>query len=81
MRIIKLIWDFRGLYSQKTAEHHEIHLKDFLKAQDFGKVKTGFEIQNELHSIAYLIVAETYMLLIRDLLKPHRAVVFEGILT
>ena len=24
---IKLIWDFRGPESAKTAEHHEIHLK------------------------------------------------------
>ncbi|MBZ9628958.1 hypothetical protein LB456_07705 [Psychroflexus sp. CAK57W] len=27
----KLIWDFRGPNAEKTAEHHEIHLKDFLK--------------------------------------------------
>ena len=27
-RQIKLIWDFRGEASAKTAEHHEIHLKE-----------------------------------------------------
>ena len=30
MRQIKLIWDFRGQAAAKTAEHHEIHLKEFL---------------------------------------------------
>jgi len=29
-RQIKLIWDFRGQAAVKTAEHHEIHLKEFL---------------------------------------------------
>ena len=28
---IKLIWDFRGHFAAKTAEHHEIHLKEFLE--------------------------------------------------
>ena len=27
-RKIKLIWDFRGEASAKTAEHHDIHLKE-----------------------------------------------------
>lgn len=29
-RQIKLIWDFRGEASAKSAEHHEIHLKEYL---------------------------------------------------
>jgi len=28
-RKLKLIWDFRGESSEKTAEHHAIHLKEF----------------------------------------------------
>ena len=35
MRQIKLIWDFRGQASAKTAEHHEIHLKEFLEKEDY----------------------------------------------
>ena len=33
MRKIKLIWDFRGQAARKTAEHHEIHLKEFIQAE------------------------------------------------
>ena len=29
MRKLKLIWDFRGPDALKTAEHHEIHLKEY----------------------------------------------------
>lgn len=78
MRKIKLIWDFRGLHAFETAKHHEIHLKDFLKTQNFETSLTGFEAINELHSIAFLVVEEAKMVLVRDLLKPHRAQVFEG---
>ena len=31
MRKIKLIWDFRGEAAAKTAEHHLIHLNEYLE--------------------------------------------------
>ena len=33
-RKIKLIWDFKGHFAAKTAEHHEIHLKEFLEKEN-----------------------------------------------
>ena len=32
-RQIKLIWDFRGAAAEKTAEHHVIHLKQYIEAK------------------------------------------------
>ena len=32
-RKIKLIWDFRGEVATKTAEHHDIHLKEYLEKE------------------------------------------------
>lgn len=58
MRQIKLIWDFRGPASAKTAEHHEIHLKEFLEKENYKLKITGFEILNEMYAIAYLVVEE-----------------------
>ena len=29
MSYLKLIWDFKGPSSEKIAEHHETHLKEF----------------------------------------------------
>lgn len=76
MRRIKLIWDFRGEGAQKTAEHHEIHLKEYIKIQGLSVNITGFEIKNELYSIAYMVVEESDMISVRDALRPHRGEVF-----
>lgn len=77
MRKIKLIWDFRGEVAAKTAEHHEIHLKEYIAAEKLALDITGFEIQNEMHSIAFMVVEEKDMIAVRDALKPHRGEVFE----
>jgi len=76
-RKIKLIWDFRGEAAAKTAEHHEIHLKEFLEAEKYALQITGFEIRNEMHAIAFLVVEEQDMITFRDALKPHRGEVYE----
>ena len=75
-RQIKLIWDFRGQAAAKTAEHHEIHLKEFLDKENYKLKITGFEIFNEMYAIAYLVVEETDMIKFRDALRPHRGEVF-----
>lgn len=78
MRKIKLIWDFRGEVAAKTAEHHEIHLKEFIEAEKLELNITGFEILNEMYAIAFMVVEEKDMITVRDALKPHRGEVFEG---
>jgi len=77
MRKIKLIWDFRGQAAAKTAEHHEIHLKEFLEMEKHPLKITGFEIINEMYAIAFLVVEEKDMITFRDALKPHRGEVYE----
>ena len=71
-RKIKLIWDFRGEAAAKTAEHHDIHLKEFIQTENYSLNITGFEIVNEMYALAYLVVEEKDMIKLRDLLKPHR---------
>ncbi|WP_321539151.1 hypothetical protein [Flavobacterium piscinae] len=71
-RKIKLIWDFRGPASAKTAEHHEIHLKEFIEAEQLPLNITGFEIYNEMYAIAFMVVTDENMIAVRDALKPHR---------
>jgi hypothetical protein len=71
-RKIKLIWDFRGESAAKTAEHHAIHLNEYLENEKRTLEKTGFEILNEMHVIAFVVVEEKDMIRFRDALKPHR---------
>jgi len=71
-RQIKLIWDFRGSASAKTAEHHLVHLKDYIESEKLPIDVTGFEIINEMYAIAFMVVTDEHLILIRDVLKPHR---------
>ena len=77
-RQIKLIWDFRGPASAKTAEHHEIHLKEYITIEKLELKITGFEIFGEMHAIAFMVVTDANMIQVRDALKPHRGEVFEN---
>lgn len=72
MRQIKLIWDFRGSTAAKIAEHHEIHLKEYIATKNLPINITGFETLNDMHAIAFMVVTDENMIQIRDALKPHR---------
>ncbi|WP_396195185.1 hypothetical protein, partial [Flavobacterium sp.] len=62
----------RGPASAKTAEHHEIHLKEYITLEKLSITLTGFEIKNEMHAIAFMVVTDEQMIPLRDALKPHR---------
>ena len=71
-RKIKLIWDFRGPDAHKTAEHHCIHLKEFVAIEKLACHKIEATTVSDYHSIAYVVVDEKEMIIYRDTLKPHR---------
>ena len=76
-RKIKLIWDFRGEAAAKTAEHHEIHLKEYIAMEKLSLNITGFDVLGDMHSIAWMVVTDEYMIAVRDVLKPHRGELYE----
>lgn len=78
MRKLKLIWDFRGPAAKKTAEHHLIHLKEYIEIEKLDIEITGIETLSDMHSLAFLVVEESKMKPIRDALKPHRGQVYQG---
>jgi len=71
-RKLKLIWDFRGVDAEKTAEHQAIHLKEFAKLEKLNFYEVNFSKISEMHNIAFIIVDEIDMKIYRDALKPHR---------
>lgn len=71
-RKLKLIWDFRGPSSLKTAEHHCVHLKEFATIEKLHYYDIDFSEISEMHSIAFIVVDEVNMKRYRDALKPHR---------
>jgi len=76
VRKLKLIWDFHGPDAYKIAEHHEIHLKQYIQLEKLNILITGIEVLSNLHSIAFLVVDEKDMKPLRDALKPHRGQVY-----
>ena len=76
MRKLKLIWDFRGPNAYKIAEHHEIHLKEYIQIKNLDVNITGVEKLSDAHSIAFLVIDENFMKPVRDALKPHRGQIF-----
>ena len=77
-RQIKLIWDFKGPNALHIAQHHEIHLQEFISIEKLPIHTTGFSSLNEMHSIAWMVVNESYMISVRDALKPHRGEIYNG---
>ncbi|HWR94905.1 MAG TPA: hypothetical protein VN192_06870 [Flavobacterium sp.] len=75
-RKIKLIWDFRGPTAAKIAEHHEIHLKEYIISEKLLLNITGYKVIDEMYALAYMVVSEENMILVRDALKPHRGEVY-----
>ncbi|MBW1294601.1 hypothetical protein [Aquimarina litoralis] len=76
-RKLKLIWDFRGPAAQKTAEHHVIHLKEYIQIEQLSIDITGFQVIDEFHCIAFMVVIDSEMKQVRDALKPHRGQLYQ----
>ncbi len=74
---IKFIWDFRGPDAKKIAEHHCIHLNDYINREKLNLQIVGVEQLNDSHHIAYLVVEENNMQKHRDALKPHRGQIYQ----
>ena len=77
-RKIKLIWDFRGPAAAKTAEHHEKHLRQYIAIERLPLEITGFEILNDMHAVAFMVVTDAEMISVRDALKPHRGELYDN---
>ena len=74
MRKIKLIWDFRGAEAQGIAKHHAIHLGDFAVREKLSFYEVGTDEGAFQHWMAFVIVEESNMKLLRDALRPHRGI-------
>ena len=72
MAKVKLIWDFRGPAAKRTAEHHCIHLKDFIALENIEGEAIKVEAFSEMHVCASMIIQQDDVSFMREKLKPHR---------
>ncbi len=73
-----MIWDFRGEGAQKTAEHHAIHLKEYISLEKISNTIIDIEQYSTMHFSAYLVVDEEHMNSLREKLKPHRGQLYKS---
>ncbi len=76
-RKIRLIWDFHGGDSQGTAEHHVRHLNQFMEREKIEIIRSFVDSADVFHHMACLTVNEKDVIVLRDALKPNRALVVE----
>jgi len=74
---IKLIWDFHGQDGKGTADHHVIHLNQFMQKEALDFLDIGVNSEDEFHTMAFMTINESDVIKVRDALKPHRAFVVE----
>ncbi len=72
MAKVKLIWDFRGATAKRTAEHHCIHLNDFIKMENVHGESIKVIEFSEMHASAIMIINEEDVPFMREKLKQHR---------
>ena len=72
MKLIKLIWDFKGPSSNKTAEHFKSHLDQFLKIENKTCSDLGLETVNYSYSFVFLIITIDDLNFFKERLKPNR---------
>ena len=73
----KLVWNFSGEGSLKTAQHHLIHLKEYAEREKVEVIEFGSQKQSEFTAIAFMIVAKDFVNDLRKSLKPHQGFLVE----
>lgn len=76
MERVKMIWDFRGPNAQPIAEHHLIHLNEFIALEGHEHILTGTETISEMHHTAFMVVLKNDVEILRRTLKPHRGQIY-----
>jgi|TARA_B110000914_G_C15204602_1_gene327784 hypothetical protein len=70
---IKFIWDFYGPDSNSLAEHHLVHLIDFISLEKILYVNSGVSTESDNYAYSFITLDSSYLEVIKSKLKPHQA--------
>ena len=73
----KLIWQFYGMDALRIADHHLVHLNEYLNREDIFVVDKGTELINDFSSISFIIIDNSLVEKLRVALKPHKEFIVE----
>jgi len=75
---VKLIWKFYGPDCVKTANHHLIHLIDFIEENGVEFFENGVDTKKRGLSETYIVVSKENVDSLRKILKPHKGVLLNN---
>ena len=73
MTNIKFVWDFFGPDSKSLAQHHLVHLIDFVSKENILSLSSGVSTESDNYSYSFIILDSSYLEIIKSKLKPHQA--------
>ena len=74
---IKLIWQFNGVDALKIADHHLVHLNEYILREEIDIIDSGTELINDFSAISFIIIDNSIVEKLRVALKPHKGLIVE----
>ena len=74
---IKLIWQFSGMDAIKIADHHLVHLNEYILKEEIEVIDKGTELINEFSCISFIIIDNSLVEKLRVALKPHKGFIVD----
>ena len=74
---IKLIWQFNGMDALKIADHHLVHLNEYILREEIDIINSGTELINDFSAISFIIIDNSIVEKLRVALKPHKGLIVE----
>ena len=74
---IKLVWNFSGLDALKIADHHLVHLNEYILREEIDVIDKGTELINDFSSISFIIIENSLVEKLRVDLKPHKGFIVQ----
>jgi len=68
---LKLIWDFRGPDAKHIAEHHAIHLREYVDAENLENTVCDIQELSDMRFIAFMEGPKDKMESVKPILKPQ----------
>tara|TARA_B100000941_G_C28429710_1_gene513527 strand:+ start:209 stop:445 length:237 start_codon:yes stop_codon:yes gene_type:complete len=74
---IKLIWQFNGMDALKIADHHLVHLNEYILREEIDIIDSGTELIKDFSAISFIIIDNSIVEKLRVALKPHKGLIVE----
>ena len=69
---VKLVWKFFGVDASRTAEHHLVHLNEYIEKENIDIIEMSTKSINNVSAISYIIVRDSFVQKLRLDLNPHQ---------